>query len=89
MECWLLPLYYTDDKKSKFKRCLLTLNQALQRKEGFTIDSNKKKPEYYRNISRQYCKRKTLLRFYKENPSFKIFIEEIQNRNIVIQEDDF
>jgi AAA15 family ATPase/GTPase len=25
----------------------------------------------------------------KENPSFKIFIEEIQNRNIVIQEDDF
>jgi hypothetical protein len=89
MECWLLPLYYTDNKKTKIKSCLLTLNQALQKIEGFTIDANKKKPEYYRNISHQYCKGKTLMKLYKENPSFKLFIEEIQKRNIVIQEDDF
>jgi hypothetical protein len=88
MECWLLPLYYTDNKKSKLKNCFLTLNQALKR-EGFTIDANNKNPEYYRSISRKYCKRKTLLGLYKENPSFKSFIEKIQNRNIVIEEDDF
>ncbi|MBD0303281.1 MAG: phage tail protein, partial [Tolypothrix sp. T3-bin4] len=88
MECWLLPLYYTDNKKSKYKSCFPTLNQALKR-EGFTIDANNKNPEYYRSISLKYCKRKTLLGLYKENPSFKSFIEEIQNRNIVIQEDDF
>jgi hypothetical protein len=88
MECWLLPLYYIDNKKSKIKSCLLTLNQALK-KEGFTIDENKKNPEYYRRISRQYCKQKVLIKLHRENPSFKIFIEEIQNRKIVIQEDDF
>jgi hypothetical protein len=88
MECWLLPLYYTDNKKSKFKSCLLTLNQALK-KEGFTIDENKKNPEYYRKISRKYCKQRTLLGLYKENPSLKIFIEEIQKRNILIEEDNF
>jgi hypothetical protein len=88
MECWLLPLYYTDNKKSKYKSCLLTLNQALKRK-GLTIDANNKNPEYYRSISLKYCKRKTLLELYKENPSFKSFIEKIQSRNIVIEEDDF
>ncbi|HEY9707146.1 MAG TPA: hypothetical protein V6D48_02960, partial [Oculatellaceae cyanobacterium] len=71
-----------------FKSCLITLNQALK-KEGFTIDENKKNPEYYRRISRKYCKQKTLLGLYKENPSLKIFIEEIQKRNILIEEDDF
>lgn len=88
MECWLLPLYYTNNKKSKFKNCLSTLNQALK-KEGFTIDGNNKNPEYYRSISFKYCKQKTLLGLYKENPSFKSFIEAIQSRNIVIEEEDF
>ncbi|MEE3716923.1 phage tail protein [Tumidithrix elongata RA019] len=86
-ECWLLPLYYADNKKSKIKSCLSTLNQALQSKEGFTIDPNNKNPHYYQNISSKYCKQKTLLSSYKQNPSLKIFIEEIEKRNIVIEED--
>jgi hypothetical protein len=86
-ECWLLPLYYTDSKKAKIKNCLTTLNQALK-KEGFTINPNHKKPEYYRNISSKYCKRKTLLGCYKENPSFKIFIETVEKRNITIETEE-
>ena len=85
-ECWLLPLYYTDNKKSKVTNCLRTLNQALQKKENFTIDA--KNPEYYENISKKYLKNKVLMKHYKENPSLKIFIEEIKKRNIVIDEDD-
>jgi hypothetical protein len=54
--------------------------------EGLTDNKN---PEYYRSISLKYCKRKTLLGLYKENPSLKSFIEEIQSKSIVIEEDDF
>jgi len=83
-ECWLLPLYYTDNKKSKIKNCLVTLNQALT-KAGFTIDPNKKNPEYYRKISRKYWKHKFVMSSYQHNPSFKIFIEEVEKRKIVLE----
>jgi hypothetical protein len=85
-ECWLLPLYYTDNKKSKLVNCLKSLNRGLAKQEGFTIDAENKNPEYYRIISNKYCKQKTLKASYKENPSFKIFIEEIEKRNIAIAE---
>jgi hypothetical protein len=29
------------------------------------------------------------MKYYKNNPSLKIFIEEVEKRNIVIDEDDF
>jgi hypothetical protein len=83
-ECWLLPLYYDDNRKSKLVNCLNTLNQALK-KEGFQID--RKNPEYYRKISLRYSKSKVLQNKYQHNPSFKIFIEEIEKRNIAIIEE--
>ncbi len=66
IECWLLPLYYKDNKKSKFKNCLETLNKELVKKHDFTIDA--KKPEYYREISKQYSKHKDLMACYQHNP---------------------
>ena len=82
IECWLLPLYYDDNKKAKFKGCLGTLNQALNRTEGFRISASNKNPDYYETISRKYLKHKVLMSKYEENPSFKIFIEEIEKREI-------
>ena len=85
IECWLLPLYYTDKKKqAKVKNCLDTLNRELQKKHKFTIDANAKNPEYYRVISEQYSKPKVLMKHYAENPSLKKFIEEIKSRDIKI-----
>jgi hypothetical protein len=86
IECWLLPLYYTDPKKkSKFKNCLDTLNRQLPKKHKFRIDANAKNPEYYREICEQYCKKhKVLMNHCAENPSLKTFIEEIQSRDIKI-----
>ncbi len=55
IECWLLPIYYTDNKKSKMVNCLQTLNQALNKK-GFTIDKDNKNIEYYTDISNVYIK---------------------------------
>jgi hypothetical protein len=85
LECWLL--YYNDKKKSKVKSCLGTLNKALQKREGITI--NAKNPVDYEIISEKSCKHKILMKLYKENPSLKVFIEELQKRNIVIEADDF
>ena len=88
IECWLLPLYYTDNRKAKSKNCLDTLNQALSKKHDFTIDA--KNPDYYREIAKQYGKHKILMKHYQDNPSLKFFIEEIESRNIqIVEEDDW
>jgi len=91
LECWLLPLYYTDkQKKAKCKNCLNTLNYELSKQHKFTIDKNDKNPEYYREIAKQYGKHKVLMKHYQDNPSLKFFIEEIESRNIqIIEEDDW
>ncbi len=91
IECWFLPLYYTDkQKKAKYKNCLNTLNYELSKQHKFTIDKNAKNPEYYREIAKQYGKHKVLMNHYQDNPSLKIFIEEIESRNIqIIEEDDW
>lgn len=89
LECWLLPLYYTDKKKqAKVKNCLDTLNLPLAKKHKFTIDPNAKNPEYYREISKPYRQHKVLMKHYAENPSLKIFIEEIQSRDIKIGDEE-
>ncbi|HQZ26395.1 MAG TPA: hypothetical protein PLD18_13940, partial [Flavobacterium sp.] len=79
IECWLLPIYYTDNKKSKMVNCLGTLNSKLNIVEGFTIDENNKNFTYYEKISKIYSKRKKLILYYKLNPSFKIFIDDLEN----------
>ncbi len=86
IECWLLPLYYQDNKKSKLKNCLAALNKHLNKKYGFTIDA--KKPEYYREISKQYSKYRDLMACYQDNPSLKSFVGEIQKRDIKIVVED-
>jgi len=88
IECWLLPLYYTDNKKYKVKNCLDTLNREIQKKHNFRIDANAKNPEYYREISKQYRKPRVLMEHYAENPSLKFFIEQIQSRDIKIGDEE-
>ena len=82
IECWLLPLYYKDKKKSKLKSCLGTLNQEVLKKHDFTIDA--KNPEYYREISQQYSKHKVLMSCYQHNPSLNSFVVEVESKEIVI-----
>jgi hypothetical protein len=85
IECWLLPLYYTNKQKQKTKNCLDTLNRAVRKNEGFTISN--KNVRKYEDISWQYCKHKRFMKLYKANPSLRIFIEEIQKRKIVLDEE--
>lgn len=80
IECWILPVYYSDRRKSKTENCLNTLNQKLNTVEGFSIDPNNKSPKYYDEISEVFSKRKKLIKFYKSNPSFEIFINNLDKR---------
>lgn len=87
LECWLLPLYVDKKKSKKDKNCLNTLNPELKKKEGFTIDT--KTPNYYRRISKNYRKNKILLKSYQHNISFEGFIQQLEERSIVIEEEDW
>jgi hypothetical protein len=77
IECWFLPLYYTDKRKSKLINCLETLNRQLKGQEGFTIDPKNKNSKYYERISKRFKNKKTLLKLSSQNPSFKIFINSL------------
>lgn len=84
IECWLLPLYYQDKRKAEIKNCISKLAQAVRKKEKFYLDPKNKDPKIYRRISYEYTKKKNLLKHYPDNPSFKIFIEDLQLKSIPI-----
>jgi hypothetical protein len=81
IECWLLPLYYENNKAQRQKtvNCLNPLNQALGKAVGFTISA--KNPDYYKRASEDYSKHRVLLRVCKHNPSLNAFIEELNTRD--------
>lgn len=88
-ECWLLPLYYMDKKRqANTKNCLKALNRH-PKMEKTKINPKDKNPDIYEAISGKYCKHKTLMALYKKNPSLQIFVEDVEKRKIIIDEDNF
>lgn len=85
IECWLLPLYYPNDKskRAKWKNCLDTLNPALNSEYGFTISA--KEECYYQKASKPYAKRKALLQAAAHNPSLKAFFDELDSRKLLAE----
>jgi len=79
IECWLLPLYYNDGRRSKLTHCLGSLNQQLSIQEKFSIDQANKQTNYYEKImrSKKCGKRKTLESIAAENPSLARFIRAL------------
>ena len=73
IECWLLPLYYTDKTQAATNNCLFKLNQKLPAKDK--INPTNKDKRLYQRISRDFIKTKILQQAYPKNPSFKLFIE--------------
>lgn len=80
-ECWLLPFYCTNNKQAaQTKNCFQRLSRQCQQ----TIRKNYNE---YDSLSRKYCKNKVLMKNYARNPSLKIFVEGIQAKNIVIDDE--
>lgn len=76
IECWLLPLYYTDKTRAATNNCLKKLNLALSKTNQDGINPGKKNPKMYEKLSKSYSKHKTLNAGYPQNPSFNYFVEQ-------------
>lgn len=80
IECWLLPIYFENQKQKaeKVSNCIKTLNEVLPQKEGFYI--HEKKVNQYEKMSKPFRKLKDLQRFAAKNPSFALFLNEIEQK---------
>lgn len=77
IECWLLPLYYTDSTKSKTNNCDHKLHQKAGKFEKNYSD--------YDKISKDFRKSKTLTNLYPQNPSLKFFVDSVKVKNILLK----
>jgi hypothetical protein len=75
IECWLLPLFYTDKTQAAVNNCLYKLNQKLP--ENDKINPKNKDKRLYQRISRDLMKVKVFQKIYPQNPSFKIFVDAL------------
>ncbi len=79
IECWLLPLCLPE-KKTETDDCMNILKRDLP-------NFKEKDHKYYQRISMEYATQNSLLKLYPENPSLKIFIEDLASKNIEILEE--
>lgn len=78
IECWILPLYYTDKTQAITNNCDYKLHQKAGKFE--------KEYKDYDKISKGFRKAKTLKNSYPQNPSLKIFVESVLAKNIILDE---
>ncbi len=85
IECRLLPLHYDDKKLSaRENNCVHHLNSRLSRNNENTINPNDKQSRIYKNISNDFRKAKIFKNAYPQNPSLKIFVEELISKVQII-----
>lgn len=87
IECWLLPLFFSNNKKGKLTGCREALNHELRlagRAPLATADGKFKDPAVYSAESRPYRRRKVLLQHRDDQPSLAAFLAELERRNIQI-----
>ena len=80
IECWLLPLLFPADKKkaSKVTGCLKTATDQLRKMDQAGLSAGETKyPKAYEQASREFRKRKELLKHRSRNPSLELFIQRL------------
>jgi hypothetical protein len=83
IECWLLPLW--DPRKAmKCEGCTSAVDRALLAANELQLD---KKQERYAAASKDYRKRRTLIDEGRKNPSLRIFLDELERRDITLSDD--
>jgi hypothetical protein len=78
IECWLLPLFFEneDRKAEKIAGCLSAVDEQRRRQNKLLFTrGGGKEPRVYREVARDYARRKILMKHYHRNPSLKVFIE--------------
>lgn len=77
LECWLLPLFYEDKNASATNNCLHKLNTQLAKQKQTAINPQAKNPKHYDQLSRPFCRLKSLRAASSKNPSFQIFMANL------------
>ncbi len=77
IECWLLPLFYSNRVAESTNNCLHKLNEQLGKEKLPIVNPYSKKPRHYDQLSRNFCKRKNLKLAAGKNPSLGIFVNSI------------
>lgn len=81
MECWLLPLYYADKIKSATNNCFFRLNEKRAQNNETRIRKDKVgEVSTYQKMSKPLSKNKILKEKYSQNPSFRIFIDDLESK---------
>ncbi len=56
IECWLMPLYYNDNRAGKITGCLSTINTALTKQNKATL-SKPRGEKILQSYARKLCQR--------------------------------
>ena len=90
-ECWVLPLWFNDNRAEQTANCLDRLGKCPQLRDALDaknlpwISAKRKEPLSYDLASRGLRKRDILLDRGASNPSLRIFLNELLARTIVLQ----
>lgn len=79
-ECWLLPIYYADNKRCKTDNCLDTLNREI-RKRRLSIGDDKNSAnskKAYETILKNIKKRQDIESYCIHNVGFQKFVEQLK-----------
>lgn len=84
IECWLLPIYFTNNHKNNTRNCLTTLNSELRKRDLDAVPSKKQKDKrkiVYETILRNWKKKKDITKSASHNVGFSKFIESLNTIN--------
>jgi hypothetical protein len=83
IECWLLPLCYTDNHRSKTTNCLVTLNAALRRQNKLTIPTESKNSSIgmkaYDSVLQNLSRKADIIANAQYNFGFNSFVQSLND----------
>ena len=82
IECWLLPLFYTDNHQAKTLNCLDTLNTAFRKNNIHIVTAaNKNEPNgirAYESALKNWKRKQDINKSAQHNYGFKKFVESLK-----------
>jgi hypothetical protein len=85
IECWLLPLYFTNNHRFDTHKCISTLNIELKKRNLSIVPSKKQKEKRkiaYEAILRNWRRRQDIEKSAKHNFGFKKFVDSLDTINV-------
>jgi hypothetical protein len=84
IECWLLPLFFDNNKAEKIAGCLAAVNRERLRRNRDPLSrtghrGDSKDPRSYADASNDYVDHRKLMAVYARNPSLRLFVERLES----------